>query len=66
MPRVSGKVLADRLRERWSRVKVMFISGYTGERISDHGVLDGAGPLLRKPFTPTELVRTVREVLDGE
>ena len=41
------------------------MSGYTDEAIVRTGVLDEGKPFLQKPFTPMQLARKVREVLDG-
>lgn len=58
-----GGELARRLRERFPRLRVLFISGYA------RNVLEGRIPegtsLLAKPFTPDELLARVRAALDG-
>jgi hypothetical protein len=41
------------------------MSGYTGEAIARHGVLEHGTQLLQKPFTPETLARKVREALDA-
>jgi PAS domain S-box-containing protein len=64
MPRMGGKELVDRLRERRPDLKVLFTSGYTGDAIAKHGVLVAGVNLLAKPYLPPELLRCVREVLD--
>jgi len=66
MPGTSGKEVADRLRELLPGLRVLFMSGYTDEAIVHHGVLDSNVEFIQKPFTPTSLVRKVREVLDAE
>ena len=66
MPETSGKEVADRLRELLPGLRVLFMSGYTDEAIVHHGVLDSNIEFIQKPFTPTALIRKVREVLDSE
>jgi two-component system, cell cycle sensor histidine kinase and response regulator CckA len=41
------------------------MSGYTDDAIVHHGVLDADIPFIQKPFSPDELARKVREVLDS-
>ena len=64
MPGMSGCTLADRILKDYPEMKVLYISGYTDEKIVQHGVLEKAIPFLRKPFTPEELAKTIREILD--
>ncbi len=59
MPRMGGRELSDRLRERWPGIPVLLMSGYTGEeRMSE------TTPLLNKPFVIGELLVMVRQTLD--
>jgi FixJ family two-component response regulator len=62
---MSGRQLADRLRERRPELKVLFVSGYTDYAIIRHGMLEPGIAFLQKPFTPESLTRKVREVLDA-
>jgi two-component system cell cycle sensor histidine kinase/response regulator CckA len=64
MPRMGGKELADHLRTLQEGIKVLFISGYTDDAITHHGVLEPATDFLRKPFSLTDITKKVREVLD--
>jgi signal transduction histidine kinase len=59
MPRMGGKVLADRLKVIHPGLKVLFASGYT-----DNTPMDETSPFLQKPFTVGDLACKVREVLD--
>jgi signal transduction histidine kinase/CheY-like chemotaxis protein len=65
MPGMSGRELAEVLRQRDPGLKVLFVSGYANEAIVRHGLLTGSVHFLQKPFTPVSLARKVREVLDG-
>jgi signal transduction histidine kinase/CheY-like chemotaxis protein len=60
MPGMSGIELAERLRERQSSIRIIFMSGY------DQGMLQARGAhshILQKPFTPRTLVKLIAEVL---
>jgi len=63
MPDMSGRVLADRLKESRPGTKVLYVSGYSGELIAHRGVLNAGVAYLPKPFTPEVLAAKVRQVL---
>jgi signal transduction histidine kinase/CheY-like chemotaxis protein len=65
MPRMGGKELAATITARDPHVKVLFMSGYTDGAIAQNGQLEQDIAFLHKPFTPTALIRKVREVLDS-
>jgi YesN/AraC family two-component response regulator len=65
MPGMNGHELAQRLETIIPDAEVLFISGYTGGALIEHGVLQEDTNFLQKPFSPQRLVQKVREVLDG-
>jgi PAS domain S-box-containing protein len=64
MPRVSGTQLGERLRQSWPDLSVVYMSGYTGDRLTQHGVLAPGTAYIEKPFTLDNLLKKVRGVLD--
>ena len=63
MPHGSGPELAAQLREARPEISVLFMSGYTSERLD----LDGdSDDFLAKPFTPDGLDAKVRKILDAK
>jgi PAS domain S-box-containing protein len=65
MPGMSGRRLAERLGEVRPETKVLFMSGYTDDVILKHGVLTEGVPFINKPFSPKDLLRKVRQLLDA-
>jgi two-component system, cell cycle sensor histidine kinase and response regulator CckA len=61
MPRLGGRQLAERLRERWSELPVLLVSGH--EDAAREARLDTRTVLLAKPFTSAELVSAIDELL---
>lgn len=66
MPGISGRMLADELVLRRPGIRVLFMSGYTGQTIGEHGVLAEGSLFLAKPFTREVLASKIREALDGK
>jgi signal transduction histidine kinase/ActR/RegA family two-component response regulator len=63
MPGMGGKRLAEELRRRRPEIKVLYVSGYTENTISDHGVLDAGVEFLAKPFSREALAGKLRQAL---
>ena len=64
MPGPSGVDLAEQLTTIRD-VRVLFMSGYTDNAIVRNGLLAEGASFLQKPFTPEELLRKMRQVLDS-
>ena len=65
MPGMSGRELADRLRETGRDMRVLFSSGYTDDVILHHGVLNDQTHFISKPYSVAALTRKVSDVLRG-
>jgi two-component system, cell cycle sensor histidine kinase and response regulator CckA len=61
MPRMGGHDLAARLRRRRKGLKVLYMSGYSGEGLQ---AVEKGSHFLEKPFKPEALAAYVRKVLD--
>ncbi len=64
LPGMSGPAAAANLRGRWPHLKVLFLSGYTAEALSEFERVTEGQSLLQKPFTTNELAQRVRDLLD--
>jgi two-component system, cell cycle sensor histidine kinase and response regulator CckA len=64
MPGMSCKELSTEITRSFPRIKILFISGYTDETITQQGVLEPHVAFLQKPFSIEALGRKVRQVLD--
>jgi CheY-like chemotaxis protein len=65
MPHISGPELVQRVAEYQADLKVLYISGYVDTEQIPRELIDSGVPLLQKPFSPQELLRAVRELLDA-
>lgn len=63
MPKCNGRVAHDRLRERDPDLPVLFATGYSYHHLQD-GLIETT-QVIRKPFTPQELLGRVRAAIDG-
>ncbi len=61
MPQINGFEVAREVRAMRSQTKVLYMSGYTDNRLSNSWVFDSSTPFLQKPFTVTLLAQKVRE-----
>ena len=59
MPAMSGDAIAARLRLKTPSLPILLMTGQYGNQF----VIDSPVPVLRKPFSPDDLVRAVNELL---
>ena len=63
MPQMDGPTLYKHIRERWPNMKVVFVSGYTEDRLREQFTSGETIYFLPKPFTLKQLASKVKEVL---
>ncbi|HUY67901.1 MAG TPA: ATP-binding protein, partial [Alphaproteobacteria bacterium] len=63
MPQMDGPTLYKHIRERWPNMKVIFVSGYTEDRLREQFTSGETIYFLAKPFTLKQLASKVKDVL---
>ena len=66
MPEMSGREVAGKVTSVRKDIKVLFMSGYTENAISHHGVIDPGTLLIAKPFIREALVEKVKQALQSD
>ena len=64
MPKMSGIELSQRLTNIKKDIRILFISGYTDNHISENQIRKTDLNYLQKPFSGKELITKVRDILD--
>ncbi|MEE4364721.1 MAG: response regulator [Desulfotignum sp.] len=65
MPEMNGRQLAEKLLLLRPDIKILYMSGYSTNVITDTGVLEKSTAFINKPFAVRDMAVKVREVLDG-
>lgn len=65
MPRVGGRQAYARMAAVRPDLPVVFASGYSGDVVHSRYQIDSGHRLIQKPFTGRDLLRVVRDALDG-
>jgi DNA-binding response OmpR family regulator len=65
MPGMNGREMITQLVKERPRVKVIYLSGYADEAVTQHGELEHGDAFLQKPFRMSDLANRVRTVLDS-
>ena len=65
MPGIDGPELACRLRDKWPDLPVLFVTGYSADRLARSGAVGVHDRVLEKPYHLEELARTIRQMLEA-
>ena len=65
LPKMNGRKLAERIGPDRPTMKVLYMSGYADDVMSQQERIDLSVDFIRKPYTPVSLAREVRRVLDA-
>jgi signal transduction histidine kinase/CheY-like chemotaxis protein len=65
MPGLSGVELASQLRKTYPALKVLYVSGYSGDRIANAEQFQDGFSFLEKPFARNSLLSRLRLILDA-
>lgn len=63
MPEMNGDRLAEGLRQQLPGLPVLYMSGYTDDILTEHGICRYNAHFVGKPFTPQELADKVHALL---
>jgi signal transduction histidine kinase/CheY-like chemotaxis protein len=65
MPALSGADTLEAIRELRADAKILLVSGYLEDRVTDELAGRGISGFLKKPFTPETLLALIREVVEA-
>jgi two-component system cell cycle sensor histidine kinase/response regulator CckA len=63
MPGIDGPALAGRMRDRWRELPVLFVTGYSADRLARSGAVGPRDQVLEKPYQLVDLARTLQAML---
>lgn len=63
MPGIGGRELSQKLLSSGRQMKVIYMSGYTGEAASRQGILDADAAFLQKPASIRQLLQKIHDIL---
>jgi len=65
MPGMNGPALAKQVRELRPEIKILYMTGYSGEFVRSDMLIPGVS-FIQKPFTPADLRRKIRKMLNDK
>ena len=66
MPQMNGRELARRVAALHPETKVLYMTGYAGNKVGGMEVLEEDAQFIQKPFSAESLGDKIRSILDGE
>ncbi len=64
MPKKNGAQVRDEILSIKPGIKILFVSGYGADVLSEKGLASGSFNCILKPVSPMDLLRAVRKILD--
>ncbi len=64
MPEMNGPTLAEQIRSFRPDIRILYMSGYTGNALPACSESQSAIAYIQKPFAPADLTGKVREILE--
>ena len=65
MPGINGTELAERLKVKHANLRVLYMSGYTEDKVVRLGLFSETEDFIQKPFNPTQLNHSVHQLLQN-
>ena len=66
MPKHDGMYLMREVKKKWPDIPIIVMSGYPTTNTIEEAVKMEAAAFVAKPFTPDELLETIRQVIQKE
>lgn len=66
LPDTNGKAVYEKVKQIFPGIKVLYMSGYTEQVITQSGELEAGSNFIQKPFTLQDLKQKIQEVLVGK
>ena len=65
MPGITGTQLAERMKDVYADLRVLYMSGYTEDKVVRLGLFSAPEDFIQKPFTPAQLNHSVHQLLQN-
>ena len=63
MPEMNGREMVERIRGSRPGIRVLFMSGYSGDIVANHGIIEEGMHYIEKPLNIQQLSAKIRQVL---